>query len=428
MAEGAPGNWFAHTTLAEFAALCRLPRGAVSGLPEVRFPEAIADRSSLAERAREFHGRAGTLTDGVEANIDRYERSAPCVRVAHQPNFLPAVNVIAQAAVCNALNGLLGGAYAEVFFLVDYDLNDDRRYRRATLPSLHSRTGTWTASAPPPRVPAAWMTREDAPAMRFVNQLEVNVRRWASQQISSLPRSAGRAGLRRRAEENLTTIVGALEKAAANARDLADFNAIFLSWIVNEVLGLPTLFISGTAALPQIAGHIEALWHARAALSRAAGVAPLWRRCTCGGRLAPDETIPCCGNCGADARVDDANVGSLAGGGDLIPRIVADDLLDGVAWGNIAGCDYRGGLPHYARSALAARRLGLRPLPMFLSTRAPQHPARHLIGEEFAAALEAEPQHPAAQLVASGRVSAVMPLLWSTGLNAARIAADMRGG
>ncbi len=118
----------------------------------------------------------------------------------------------------------------------------------------------------------------------------------------------------------------------------------------------------------------------------------------------------------------DADVPELAANGEIVPRIIADDLLDAVAWGNIAGCDYRGGVSHYARSALAARDLNLASLPVFLSSRTPDARIDHLSGQDYAAALDRSPA-----LIAAGRTSMIMPLLWADELIAARLADDMRG-
>lgn len=427
MAEVGPDSWITAASLDEFAEILRI-RDVADDVPRIRFPDSTADRLILAAQIREFHGRAGTLTEGVKVNLGRYARGEECVRAAHQPNFLPSVNVVAQAAVCHALNRLLDGAYAEVFFVVDYDLNDDRRYRHATLPSLCSRNGTWNVSAPEYRGSAAFMTDEAGPSREFAARLGADVRTWALQQISILPAAAGRAGLRRRVEESLESFVVVLEKAALGATGLADFNMLVLSWIVNRVLGLPTLFLSGSAALPLIADQIEAIWHSRVMISGTSTTVPLWKRCSCGARVALTAMPRRCGRCAAVATVSDDDVPGLAVSGRLVPRVVADDLLDGVAWGNVAGCDYRGGLPHYAMSARIARGLGLRPLPMFLSSRAPGAPAEHLIGGEFGAALAEMAEHPAARLISCGRTSVVLPLLWSEALSAERIAADMRGG
>ncbi|WP_229075186.1 hypothetical protein [Actinoplanes sp. DH11] len=405
----------------------------------------MADRGALAQESRAFHHRAGTLTPAVERNLARYAAGAPCVRVAHQPNFLASVNVVAQAAVCHDVNLRAGGGHAEVFFVVDYDTNDDRRYRHAALPSLLSRSGVHGLSAPATDVAGLTMFREPAPAPDFVAACVTALHGWAGQQVALLPDVRARRGLRHRLTRAVSSLTAILLAAADRAFSLADFNAIVLSATVNNVLGLPTLFLPGSRTFPVISEAIESIWQARAAIERASvttgrqasgsGAGPLWIDCECGMRLPltgdvrADRLHFACRRCEAAGTVDDTNVGEFAAKGVLIPRVTADDLLDGLVWGNAVGCDYRGGLPHYQQSARVARELGLPVLPMHLSARRASAPIAPLLGPQFAAALEdlaaGGGPNPAHDLVSAGRTSMVAALLWASDLDAGRLAADM---
>jgi hypothetical protein len=422
--------------------------------PRIKMPDQIADRGALAHESRAFHRRADTLTPAVEENLSRYADNAPCARVAHQPNFLPSVNVVAQAAVCHDLNLRMGGSHAEVFFLVDYDANDDRRYRHAALPSLLARSGVWHLSAPSTDLAGLIMFRESPPTTDFITACIAAIRGWAGQQVAFLPNVRTRRSLRHRLAEAVASIESTFHFAADRARSLADFNAIVLSRMVNRVLGLPTLFLPGSRTFPIIAGSIESIWRARAAIESATaatsrhrngeavrtatpgiGAGPLWKECECGMRLAltgnvhADRLHFSCRRCGAAGAVDDNNVCDFSAKGVLIPRVIADDLLDGLVWGNAVGCDYRGGLPHYQKSARAARELGLPVLPMYLSTRRSDASIEHLAGPEFAPTLDAmaEGRAPVAarDLVVRGRASMVFALMWAGHPDAGQLAADM---
>lgn len=144
--EDSAAPWTRAGTLEEFARSLRPSTAStrpVSPLPPVK-PQL------LASLARSFHRRAGTLTPSVQAHIEDYVLGRRTLRIAHQPNFLPSVNVVGQAAVCNSLSDMLPEHPVQIFLMVDYDVNTDRRYRHAMLPSISSHLGYHSLSAPLP--------------------------------------------------------------------------------------------------------------------------------------------------------------------------------------------------------------------------------------------------------------------------------------
>jgi hypothetical protein len=408
----------------------------------------------LLRESTEFHRRADTLTAQVIANLDRYKADADCIRTAHQPNFLASVNIVGQAAACHLLNRELGGHHAEVFFVLDYDVNDDRRYRHATFPSLSSPHGIWTVSAGAARrLAPILMHREPLPSHEFLGAIVPRIQSWALQQIAVLPRSHRSKELKDRVARGVERLRSVVENAAGKATGLADFNAMVLSWVVNRVLGLPTMFLPGSRALPSVADHLQAAWHSREEIVRAShsaepapvgadglssDTAPFWKQCPCGARLALHESADrrrCsyrCQYCGASGWVDDRNIGEVCAEGSLVPKVLVDDLLDGTAWGNIAGCDYRGGARHYMQSRLVAHSLALDPLPVWLSARSPDRSIEHISGVEMSATLTGSTAGrlgtaAAHRLIASGRASAALPLLWADRFAADRIVEDFTG-
>src|SRR5258707_6719915 len=76
-------------------------------LPPNSLPDgcpAPVEQKRAAEVAVDFHERAGTLTDEVRRRITMYADGAATQRVAHQPNFMPALNIVAQAALCDEMS------------------------------------------------------------------------------------------------------------------------------------------------------------------------------------------------------------------------------------------------------------------------------------------------------------------------------------
>jgi hypothetical protein len=377
--------WLAADSLAAFpdtwpAAEAR--RGPASKLSET----ARVDRALVAAQSRAFHIRAGTLTAAVAGSLNRYSDGVEALRTAHQPEFLAAMNVVGQAAVCHRLNAATGGRYVEAFFLLDYDQNDDRNYRSPGVPAPWKAAGTLKFPAPRSGDPT-FMFGEARPEMAFVEKL-LNAIESCRSGYRRLGWSGGRQTHGRDGVEWLGSV---LRRAAVDAKSFADFNAIVLSRFVNEWLGLPTIFIPGSEVLPLISEHLELAWIDRKGIVRAArevdralhadglperrkprGV-PLWYRCGCDRRFAVEDrqsrlhVDPCvaCSRGAVDG--DDRLVANLAAERALVPRVLLDDILDGLLWGYRAGVDYHGGLSHYAHSALVAQRLSVPRLPVYLS-------------------------------------------------------------
>jgi hypothetical protein len=417
-------------------------------------------REALATIATEFHQRAGTLTAAVSENLNRYRNGALCLRTAHQPNFLPAVNIVAQPLLNNQLGQLLHLAHnsqpdqqpglkqppSEVFFLVDYDLDNDRRYRRACLPSPSTQAGVLTIAAPAEQRPSGrLMCDEPPPTPVQLQRLASRLDGWVRCELRAVTAKPRRQALHRMAAGNLHELHQTLVSAAAVARNLADFNSIVLSRIINLHLGLPTLFLPGTAAWRAMSADLAQVWSRREEIRYAAERAtrdiwpsslpvtgtsccvPFWIRCRCAQRLPipgnPQRTpkLVVCPGCRRPHCISDSNAPEQIRKGNLFPRVLPDDLLDGQIWGNLAGCDYRGGVEHVAHSMSTAYRLGMRPLPLYMSRRDIAASWQDLTGPHFAPLCQHLPGESTGmaasrELVVSGRVSIALPLIWSQNL------------
>ena len=418
----------------------------------------------LAGLARQFHLRAGTLTGAVEQALEDYAGGAQSLRVAHQPNFFASVNVAGQAAVCYNLAQLLSPSPVQIFFIVDYDVNTDRRYRHAVLPSLSSHMGFHSLSAPAlHRKQEAFIFGEDKPDKAYLDHITQLIHAYSTHDLAIIRETHGyskanRHGLLARQEALQEHITSAFE----NGRSFAEMNAIFLSRYINIELKLPTIFVQGSLALTRASDHIEYLWsrsgdYYAACRSAAAALedievivsrslvpspdlAPFWMKCDRDfARVAMYWTnrshrsaSGICARCGSGVTITSKSVAKRSADPSqpaLIPRVVWDDLLDGFAWGYLGGCSYRGGIEHYMFAAAVASRMGLQPLPEFISecmnTLGPTsefEEAAQLMAKKQGPLQERTGGRPAVQVARSGRASAVHSILWKPDLNVSDLA------
>jgi len=440
--------WLGQQSISDFAQYLQgAPRSELKGLPQPIKPLV------LAEFALNFHERAGTLTKAVRSSIDDYTSGRPSMRIAHQPNFLPSLNVTGQAAVCESIAKLQPSNPVQVFLIVDYDLNNDRRYRHAMIPSLSSHTGYASLCAPPLRKDEAVLIfGEKKPSEKDLPQLIQPLHDHTAHDLAIIRQVCGVTESNRyRLAERQAIIREHLLFSLRNGTTLADVNSIFLSRVANLLLGLPTIFVPGSLALRALTEHLEYLWsisglynHAcrkvaaelegigviiSSSLVLAENVAPFWVVCAHdSSRIAMGwadwqrtKATGTCSRCHTYVEVTSRNIGDFLHGQErakLIPRVVWDDLLDGFAWGHMGGCSYRGGLEHYMFTTAVAQRLGLTPLPEFLSEYKPRGPlneyehAAQQLEKQRTSSREQQAARKAWKLARSGRASVAYSLLW----------------
>lgn len=453
--------WMSADTIEMFARL----------IPDARPVATPIKPQFLAQLARRFHRRAGTLTAGVERCINDYASgNRPSVRVAHQPNFLPSVNVAGQAVVCASLADSMPGHPVQVFLVIDYDVNTDRRYRHATLPSISSHLGYHSISTPlEKRYKDTLIFGEPKPTSDDLNQiLDLLHTYTANDHFYIRQKIAYSRHSRHDIAQHEAEIREHLEISFNYGRTLAEANAIFLSRFVNLILGIPTIFVPGSEALEGLKDHIKYLWsmsgkyyeacdkvakelrnigiNISASLIPEPHAAPFWIPCDKDfsrirmhwtDQRSRTKARGTCIRCKSTVDVTLKSLDSFSSNVSramLIPRVVWDDLLDGFAWGHRAGCSYRGGLEHYLFTAGVAAEMGLPALPEFLSeykARGPLNEFEHaaeLLCKEAGRKQRSDPQpgeRNPLNVARSGQASVAYPMVWKP-LNT--IADDLKRG
>lgn len=408
------------------------------------------DPADLASVAVAFHQSHGTLSPAVQRSLKLLCNGATTARVAHQPNFLPSFNVALQPAVLDALckDSL---AECQILLIVDYDSSANRRYRNAFFPSASCRSGYISITAPASRLcPNSLMYFEAPPSLAYLARTIDRIRQVALFDLNrgrSVDIDDPKSQVRRDLEKSLDELGQDLTIARASSVSLCDFNAAYLSRVVNKHWGLATVFMSGMRCLPLMSEHIEYLWTKaeflascqltaaqilesagliiRRSLVRCASEVPFWLICECSSRVnlhwvdrQGESATGCCGVCDQVHIVRRACVKELVVAAKLVPRVTVDDLLDGFAWDHHIGCGYRGALEHHVFSSLVGELMGIRRVPDFLSRRGRDFSVGSLMRKSYYARLSSEvrdkvaPANLAAELLAAGRGSVAHSAVW----------------
>lgn len=355
----------------------------------------------LAQLAKDFHCNINTDTDNVIEAMNNFEDGNDVLRSSYQPNIFPALNIVSLPILLSQLAGYLNrektsAPHPQVFFLLDYDIASDNRFRVAHFPSRMAKNGYWTIaiqgtkpfsnkamfSIPPPNL--QWL--DDV-----FSQVHAHV-------LQELVVSSDSHIRRRKLEDNIDFCRGLAELSLQHSKSLTEFNSFFISLLVNRHWNLPTIFMPGHEALKRCDDHFIFLWDlstdiykakikaaelmdaygfsVRESLIGSQNQLNFWMICECGERLpvnGEDEqheniTALCmeCGRTYKYRKNQKMAFRELVHDGRVMPRIVADNLFDTVAWGFSAGVSYVGSAEHYLFTAMVASQLGIRPLPEFL--------------------------------------------------------------
>lgn len=388
--------WLNATNLKAFATKVeQLARRA----PQIGVPQAVAG-AELARLATTFHSRAGTNTSAVSDALKHLIDNAPILRCTHQPNLFPSLNVLSQSVAVSQLAQHLQPAMSlppvQVFFLLDYDVAGDSRFRVAHFPSPKSRDGFLAIRIPFSRdydnQPMFSLPR---PSSEWLELVFSQLRALVDQEFVTFVDTANDRG---QLQHNLTRCHEIAQDALRTADTLTEFNSTFISLLSNLYWELPLIFIPGHQALRMVVDHFEFLWDATGEIFRAKIEAAellavygfpvkssligsrtllnFWFLCHCGERLpviSKDSSFTTitarCEKCGNEYQYTKQRRESfrdLVREGRVLPRVVADNLFDVVAWNFHAGGNYVGSAEHYLFSIMVALRLGLTPLPEFL--------------------------------------------------------------
>jgi hypothetical protein len=360
------------------------------------------DSEALKHAARAFHERAGTATNGVLNNIEGISDDTPRIRVAHQANLFPSLGVASQFFLLQTLAQNLNEQHmtnpSQLFIIVDYDEARDQRFRVAHFPNVRGQMGSTFLSS------AIHHSLLGNPMWSIAKPERATVEEWVAK-LSSLTRQ----DLKSLSQENLSTEFveqesisekekGSIEKnveilkdliwtAFERADTLVEFNAFFLSYIVNIYWKMPVAFVFGSKLQPLMLKGYELLiehWpeistRAQSSLryfqehnvlikssivKASPAVLPIWITCsgqyngaTCFRRLPLNITSNTqliayshCERCGADYRFDLGTYKKVQLepllNHNLAPRILLDNLLDTVSLGIVGGVGYAGQAEH----------------------------------------------------------------------------------
>jgi hypothetical protein len=143
--------------------------------------------------ATEFHQKAGSLTHAVRANLDALV-CRPGIRMAHQPNLLPSLNVAFQSSLAHSVVSRFADKCPELFYVVNYDVATDRRYRHAVLPTPSAMAGYVSLSLRGPALHRETpMYAEERPTKEALKVLCERIRNVALSDISRARRTSARS-------------------------------------------------------------------------------------------------------------------------------------------------------------------------------------------------------------------------------------------
>lgn len=294
----------------------------------------------LAQFVKKFHKEAGTLTPSVEKQIKILYSEQPIILMtAHQPNLFAYSGVFRKATLLHVLQQELQRTLSvpiiSFFGIADQDFTDDRWIKTAQLPSVQQRNGVLNLLL---KLPPKQMVKEvPKPSADVLNGWKQQIVHWINTtshlNFSSvlnrpiLPHSDRQA----RARERFETLWSLVLITHGRSTSLADFNAFFMSQIINKIWSYNTLF-SRFSECQQIFTeefaflcqkhevYHQALWKirnpdSRIGENRVTQFAPFWYHCECGGKARlvlkqQNTSLRADGDCITCTRHHSINLGS----------------------------------------------------------------------------------------------------------------------
>lgn len=366
-------------------------------------PLAGVSGPELAGLAKRFHERAGTLTSKVKASIDKLSGENPRLLLAHQPNVLPSLNVLAPVVLLRCVGDVLAANYkidsTVIFFLVDYDTADDARFRSAKYPDPFSRGGVLSLSGGvlkhQRRIQMSHLPKPDLThVVRWIEQIKCSIAHVAT--LTKAARLLAHGEWKQRfavVREELNLVAREMMCAYEAASTLSEFNAFFLSRVINELWDQEVCFIPGGLVHSKTGKALEWAVRNAASISRYAGEGTEllqrygYNACF---NIAPEDALLwyVCDDCleRINVRVEASNVIAehlcplsrehktvavsldevAALEGKLYPKVILDNLFDIIVLGKCGGTGYIGQAAHVLVSNYVAGRLSLNNPPQIL--------------------------------------------------------------
>jgi len=360
-----------------------------------------SDRNALKKISAEFHTKAGTFTDDVANNLQLFVRDAATLRIAHQPNTFAYLGVYVQFIFLDLAARYLSSRHGifpcQIYLIVDYDMAEDKRFRISHFPDIERRDGSLILSS---LVPSRSLNRinlaVEKPSKQRIEEWMLSLRTLLRRDLSILRGMGIVERMSGQIRNRLEMIEQEIWEAYNRSSNLAEFNAIFLSRIVNLHWKMPVAFISSMAAVPtmrvcyeyllQLYPDMVNILNKILSVLQANGIFissnlklkpddfPFWYLCQkCFVRtslkiISRDRLLVSgvCIRCGSKYNYDLGTFScpNLALIYDkVIPKIIFDNLVDIVGWRCSGGVGYIGSAEHVLVSGQLASRLGWHALP-----------------------------------------------------------------
>lgn len=335
------------------------------------------DRNILADIAESHYLEHGLLSNLVQKNIDGLRSGAHIIRIAHQPNYLPYMNLIAHMSYLH-----LSAEYARsigleavaVYLAVDHDICKNRRFHVAeawdSLEKEHTKKFILRAALRHQKFP---MYLVPPPSLEFVNNQIDQITNYSK----SLRRQALRAGVVSAAEISPNIV----EELAASVlgkgmkfRSLADFTIHGSMILMNQIWEVPVIFLPLSRLMPHMRIAYEYLEEQLAKVHPEGDF--FWAVCKSCGIRTPQRNVGqygYCTSCGqSQTRPSDEKLEQMR-----IPKVLIDDLADYVGIGVSGGSVYLSGREHIELAHESGRQAGIpiRPESIWALSTPPPTPA-----------------------------------------------------
>lgn len=361
------------------------------------------DRATLASISSKFHEKAGTLTEQVRSNLEGIACGNYLLLIPHQPNIFTSLGTLCPFIFLDSLATIIEDIYsiptAQVYLIVDYDDCADRRFRTANFPDVTRKNGVFSLTGNVPRhVHGAPMWTVTKPSQNLLDNLLNQIQNSVEQQLAII-RKAGICryylDYRDRVRANIDRVSAIAREAYQLASTYAEFNSFFVSKIVNQCWNQRISFVPGhelqthlAPAKKWIFEHAsqiqDQIIQARSEIIQCGykcslnqsqdSETHLWYYCKeCQRRFATrtdgnlwlvDSECKNSLDCIKPRTINKANLSSI--GDRLLPKVVADNLIDIISLNKIGGSGYIGQAEHLLISNNVASTLGLQPPPQLI--------------------------------------------------------------
>ncbi|OKI32490.1 hypothetical protein A6A25_25550 [Saccharothrix sp. CB00851] len=314
---------------------------------------------TFADTIADFHTRIDALSPAVAATIEKIRNGAPIVRLAHQPNLFPHLNLLAQIYYVDYLTEHRPDV-APVVLIVDQDDVSDR-WLHTSLSWSRDAPGTLVRHSTKPYLPNR---RRIISRTRLAVDAVVRVQAAAAHYLSTLSPQ--------RSPEHWRSLLWPRQHRECSDVDLTEFHSAPLVRSLANTHGLPTAFCPLSRLYTRAGPAASLILNRLVELDPAfRDHLPLWSVCdSCSTRndltALGDDYLSRCRVCGSEAKfpvtdllLDPERFPSTR----TAPKVLLDTLLDYTALPTLGGSNYLGGRSHLEVStALAAELFGWSPL------------------------------------------------------------------